>query len=151
VSGDGKVLTIKGTSTRPDGSVKPRETIFTRTSGSVGFAGGWTDTKRLESRSQLVLALNGTRLAIAFPDGEHSIDAPLDGSDAVMHGPGAVQGETLAIRPHGPQQFLTVKKMTGRIINEGSLRLSADGRILVEEYWNPRAPEQKAKLVYEKQ
>lgn len=46
LSTDGKMLTLKGTSTQPDGSVKPREMVYSRTSGSIGFAGGWTNTKR---------------------------------------------------------------------------------------------------------
>lgn len=151
LSDDGKMLTLKGTSTQPYGSVKPREMDYSRTSGSVGFAGGWTNTKRLESRPQLVLALNGRSLRISFAESGQYIDSPLDGSDAPVHGPGVPEGLTMAVTPHGSREFLTLKKMEGQIINQGSLRLSADGRILMEEYWNPKTPEQKARLVYEKQ
>lgn len=151
LSTDGKMLTLKGTSTQPDGSVKPREMVYSRTSGSIGFAGGWTNTKRLESRPQLVLALNERSLHIAFTESGQYIDSPLDGSDAPVHGPGVPDGLTMAVTPHGAREFFTLKKMGGQIINQGSLRLSADGRNMVEEYWNPRAPEQKAKLVYDRQ
>jgi hypothetical protein len=151
LSSDGRMLTLKGTSIQPDGSVKPRETVYSRASRSVGLAGGWTNTKRLGSRPQLVLALNQRSLHIAFAGSGQYMDPPLDGSDAPMLGPGVPQGPTMAIRPHGPQEFLTLKKMGGQIVNEGSLTLSADGRTLVEEYWSPRAPDQKAVVVYEKQ
>jgi hypothetical protein len=152
LSSDGKMLTIKGTSTQADGSVKPRQTTYSRTSGpSSSFAGGWTNTKRLESRPDLVLTLNGQTLHIAFSDGEHFMESPLDGSDATMHGPGVPQGLTMAIRSSSPREFRTLKKMSGQIVNEGSMRLSADGRVLVEEYWNPNRPDEKATLVYEKQ
>ena len=152
LSPNGRTLTLKKTSIHAGESVNPRETVYSRTSGSsIGFAGGWTNTKRLESRPQLVLALNQRSLHIAFSESGQYIDAPLDGSDAPMLGPGVPQGVTMAIRPHGAQEFLTLKKIGGKIVNEGSLRLSADGRILVEEYWSPSAPAQKAMLVYEKQ
>jgi hypothetical protein len=107
LSADGEMLTIKGTSIQADGSVKPREIVYSRTSASVGFAGGWTNTKRLESRPQLLLTLNERSLHIAFSESGQYVDAPLDGSYAPMHGPGAPQGLTMAIRPNGLQEFLT--------------------------------------------
>jgi hypothetical protein len=58
---------------------------------------------------------------------------------------------TVAIRPNGAYELLTTKKADGRVINQGSLRLSADGRTLVEEYWSPSRPEEKTVLVYDKQ
>lgn len=151
LSADGKTLTIEGASIQADGSVKPRKTVYSRTSESTGFAGGWRSTKLFEARPQLVLALNERSLHITFSESGQYADPLLDGSDAPMHGPGVPQGLTMAITPHGPQEFLTLKKVRGQIINQGFLRLSADGRSLVEEYWRPSAPEQKAWLIYEKQ
>ena len=152
LSADGKTLTIttKSASTKTDGSVKPIEKVYSHTSGSSGFAGGWEYTKRLESRPQLVLMLNERSLHIAFSNGEY-IDPPLDGTDAPFHGPGVPQGLTLSIKPNGPLEFLTVMKFGGHITSQGSLRLSADGGTLVEEYWPPSRPDQKATLDYEKQ
>jgi hypothetical protein len=151
LSADGKMLTIRGTSIQSDGSVKPKEVIYLRTSASTGLAGGWTDTKRLKSIPPLSLALNERSLHIAYSDGGQYMDAPLDGSDASMHGPGVPQGLTMAISPHGPREFLTLRKFGGQIVNQGSLRLSADGSYLVEQYWPPNKPDQKAILVYERQ
>jgi hypothetical protein len=151
LSADWKMLTIKGTTIDADGSVKPKEKVYSRTSASIGFAGGWRDAKRLESRPPLLLALNERSLHIGFSDSGQYVDPPLDGSDSPWQGPGAPQGLTMAIKPQGPQEFLTLKKVGGQIVNQGSLRLSADGRTLVEEYWAPSRPDQKATLVYEKQ
>jgi hypothetical protein len=151
LSADGKTLTIKGTSMQSDGSLKPIENVYSRTDASIGFVGGWKNQKRLESRPQLLLALNDRSLHITFSESGQYIDAPLDGSDAPVQGPGIPQGLTMAIIPHGPQEFLTLRKFGGQITNQGSLRISADGRTLVEEYWVPRRPEQKATLVYERQ
>jgi hypothetical protein len=152
LSPDRKVLTLKRTAIQADGSVKPRETVYSRTSGlSSGFAGGWTNTKRLESRPQMQSALNERSLRVAFSESGQYIDAPLDGSDATVHGPGVPEGLTMAIRPHGSQEFLTLKKFGGQIINQGFLRLSSDGLTLVEEYWSPKKPDQKAVVVYDRQ
>jgi hypothetical protein len=67
-----------------------------------------------------------------------------------MQGPGVPQGLTMAISPHGPQEFLTVRRFDGQIVNQGFLRLSVDDRTLIEEYWPPSRPDQKAILVYER-
>ena len=54
LSADGKTLTLKGTPTGTDGTVKAFERIFLRTSQTSGFVGGWKNTKRLESTPQLL-------------------------------------------------------------------------------------------------
>jgi hypothetical protein len=151
LSADGKMLTISGTSIQADELPKSREVVYSRTSASTGFAGGWRDPKHLESTPPLLLALTDRTLHIAFSGSGQYMDVPLDGSDAPMHGPGVPQGLTMAITSHGSREFLTLKKMAGQTINQGSLRLSADGRTLVEEYWKPSRPDEKASLVYEKQ
>jgi hypothetical protein len=151
LSADGKMLTIKGTSIQADGSAKPTEQVFSRTSESIGFAGGWRNTKRLESRPTMLLTLNERSLHMAFSGTGEYVDVPLDGSDAPMHGPGMPQELTLAVKVIGPREFLTLKKFGGKLANEGSLKLTTDGRTLIEEYWNPKRPERKATLVYDRQ
>ena len=136
MSADGKTLTLKGNSTGTDGTVKVKERVYLRISGSSGFVGGWKDTKRLESRPHLVLTLDKRILHIAFSGTGQYMDPPLDGTDAPCHGPGVPQGLTIAVRPNGPREFLTLRKMNGRIVNQGSLRVGADGRTLIEEYWS---------------
>jgi hypothetical protein len=150
LSADGKMLIVQQTSTQRDGSVRTRENVYSRTSTSRGFAGDWRDTKRLSSR-QISLRLDDKSLHVVFVESGQFSDLPLDGSDAVMHGPGVPQGLTMAITPNGAQEFLTVKKFNGEIINQGSLKLSRDGRTLVEEYSRPDKSDERAVLVYERQ
>ena len=90
-------------------------------------------------------------LHYAFPEIGQYADPMLDGSDATVHGTGVPTGSTLAIRQLGTQELFMTKKLNGRTLNAGSLRVSADGRILTETYWRPEAPDVKAVLVYEKQ
>ena len=151
LSSDQKMLIIKRTSFHTDGSAKSKDSVYSRTSASAGFAGGWRDTKRLESIPEMLLLISDQRLHIAFPDSGQFTDPPLDGSEAAIYGPGVPEGTTMAIRPHGPQEFFTSRKLRGQIISEGSLRITADGHTLVEEYWRPDRFDEKAVLVYEKQ
>jgi hypothetical protein len=151
LSGNGEMLTIRGDSTHADASTKSTENVFSRMSPSVGFAGAWRNTRRLESRPPMLLTLNERSLQIVFSGTGEYADLPLDGSDAPLHGPSVPQGLTLAARVIGPREFRTLKKFGGKVANEGSLKLSADGRTLVEEYWSPTRPEQKATLVYDRQ
>jgi hypothetical protein len=98
----------------------------------------------------LVLALANRSLHFAFPESGQYTDLTLDGSDAIMHGSGVPAGQTMAMKPRGSRELLTLKKFQGKIVSQGSLRISADGRFLVEESWHP-GNSQKAVLVYEKQ
>jgi hypothetical protein len=151
LSGDGKMLTVTTTSPKPDGSVKTVEKVYSPISRSSGFAGGWKDTKELESMPQLVSKLTERSFHMAFADGRQYMDPALDGSDAPVYGPNVPQGLTIAINAHGPLEFLTVQKLGGRVINQGVLKLSVDGRTLTDEYWTPDRPDLKATIVYEKQ
>ncbi|HTC42113.1 MAG TPA: hypothetical protein VK703_11095 [Candidatus Acidoferrales bacterium] len=99
----------------------------------------------------MLLILNERSLHIAFSGTGEYADVPLYGSDAPMHGPGTPQELTLAVRVIGSRELLTRKKFGGKLADEGSLKLSTDGRTLIEEYWNPKRPERKATLVYDRQ
>ncbi len=144
---DGLQLTHRSSETQSDGSTKSKLSVFVRISGNTGFAGGWTDPKRLESYPRLVLEVKGFTLHFAFLGSGQYVDTTLDGSDSAMHGPGVPKGSTMATRPNGTYNMLTTQKANGRVINQGFLRLSADGRTLVEEYWSPSRPDEKAVLV----
>jgi hypothetical protein len=151
LSSDGSELTIRSSEPQADGSIKSNLTVFVRISGSAGFAGGWTNPKRLESHPRLELKVEDSTLHFAALEAGQYADVTLDGSDSAMHGTGIPNGTTLAIKPNGAYELLTTKKADGRVINQGSLRLSADGRTLTEEYWPPSRPDEKAVLVYDKQ
>lgn len=152
LSADGKVLTIKLPASQAGGSAKTKERVYVRLSGSPhGFAGEWKD-QDLEARPHvLVLALKGSILHYAFPERDQYADLPLDGSDVPWQGPGIPPGVTVAIKPNGPYEFLTLRKFRGRITNRGYMRVGATGRTLIEEFWGSGRPDQRAVLTYEKQ
>lgn len=152
LSPDQKTLTIESTRSQPPVPAKSQKIVYVRTSGSIGFAGGWSDPKRLESRPKtMVLALNEHNLRLAFPEEDQYADLSLDGTDSLVHDAGQTPGFTISIHPNGPAQFLTTTKSGGRIVNQGFLMLSSDGRAVTEVWWRPEIPEKRAVLVYERQ
>jgi len=152
VSSDGRLLTIKWNATQPGGGIKPVERVFDRTSGSNGFAGGWRETKSLESRPQLLLVeLHWRSLRVAFPQAGQHADPRLDGSDAKVYSPTASPGFTMSIKSDGPREFLIDYRRFGKMYREGSMKLAADGRTLISETWHSGNPGRKDVLVYQKQ
>jgi hypothetical protein len=147
LSPDQKTLTIESSRLQP-APAKSQKTVYVRTAGSIGFAGGRRNPKRLESRPQvMVLVLNERTLRVAFPEVNQYTDLRLDGPDSIVQAPGS----TIAIHPNGPAEFLMTMKSAGQVVRQTSLTLSADGRIVTEVYWRPEIPNEKAVLVYERQ
>src|SRR5580700_4620373 len=96
VSTDGKVFTTTVTEFRPDGPVITSQIIFLRLSGSNGFAGQWRDTNYLQQHADMTLRLDNQALHIDYPSAGQHIDAPLDGVEAAVRGPRALEGTTWA-------------------------------------------------------
>jgi len=152
VSADNKTLTIKSASTDPKVRGKGWENVYDRLTGTTGFAGDWRNPKALESRPQILyLSRRWQSLHFSYPQARQYTDAPLDGSDAVIHSPFMQAGFTMSIKPNGPQEFLLTYKHNGQIYRQGTLRIGDDWRTLVDETWHPENPTQKAVLVYRKQ
>jgi hypothetical protein len=145
------MLTVISTTLSGDGSTKPKEHRYTRTSGSTGFAGGWRDVNPLE-RIPSILQINlvNDRLHYNFPERNQYADVTLDGSDATVRGAGTPAGSSISLEESGPRDLSMTKKLDGRVLSVGYLRISADGRSLTESYWTPGRPDEKAVLVYEK-
>jgi hypothetical protein len=150
LSADGKVLTSTVTAFRPSGSVITGQFVAWRTSGSNDFAGQWRDPTYLQRHVDMALRLDSRTLHIGYPTGGEYIDAPLDGVDAPVHGPHVLEGVTYEVRPAGQLEFLILTKRSGKILTQGSLELSNDGRTITDTWWNPDKPAAKSALVYEK-
>lgn len=87
LSPDGKVLSVKSTSFHTDGTVQEREKRYTRTSGSVGFAGGWRNVNPLEEAPSIQkITLQGHTLHRYLPANDRHLDVPLDGTEAALGG-----------------------------------------------------------------
>jgi len=150
LSTDGKVFTTTVTEFRPNGPVITSQIVFLRLSGANDFAGQWRDTSYLQQHADMTLRLDNQALHIDYPSAGQHIDAPLDGVEAAVRGPRVLEEATLAVRPAGNREFLEVTKRHGKVFTEGSLKLSNDGRIVTDSWWNPDRPSVKGTLVYER-
>jgi len=152
VSADGKTLTIAWDYSEGKGPSHHSTRTYDRLSGDKGLAGAWRDTKPLELRPQFLQIRLGLRtLRFAYPQARQITELTLDGADAPVRSPSIASGFTMAIRPQGDREFATTFKSSGRIIHQGTLELSADGRTLTDTWWRPGQPDRKTVLVYQKQ
>jgi hypothetical protein len=150
LSTDRKVFTTTMNEFRPNGSVITSQIIFSRLSGANDFAGQWRDANYLQQHADMTLRLDHQALHIDYPSAGQHIDAPLDGVEAAVRGPRALEESTYTVRPAGSREFLKVTKRHGKVFNQGSLELSKDGRTITDSWWNPDRPAVKCTLVYDK-
>lgn len=138
------------TTFRPGGAVLTNRIVASRVTGSDGFAGQWRDAGYLERHANMTVRLESQTLQIGYPDAGELIDASLDGGDAPVHGPHAPEGVTWAVKGAEQREFFVVTKRNGKVLTQGSLELSKDGRVLTDSWWNPDEPATKSTLVYDK-
>jgi hypothetical protein len=150
LSAGGKVLTSTATALRPSGPVSMGQLVASRISGSNDFAGQWQDTSFLQRHPELTLSLDSQYMHIGYPSAGDYVDAPLNGADAPMHGANALVGMTYTVRMAGQRELLILAKLNGNAFTQESLELSDDGRVIIDSWWNPARPTDKATLVYEK-
>jgi hypothetical protein len=150
LSADGKFFTTTVTEFRPNGPVVTSQIIFSRLSESNGFAGQWRDTSYLQQHADMTLRLDSQTLHIGYPSAGLYVDTPLDGVDTAVHGPRTEEVTTYSARSVGRRELSTLTKRNGKVLTQGSLKLSNDGRIITESWWNPDRPTGTGTLVYEK-
>jgi hypothetical protein len=146
----GKIFTSTVTAFRSSGPVITGQLVASRMSGSNNFAGQWRDTSFLQRHADMMLRLDSQTLHISYPGAAQYIDAPLSGVDAPVNGPHA-EGVTYATRLAGRREILYLTKRNGKVMNQGSLELSNDGKAVIDSWWNPDRPNDKGTLVYEKE
>ena len=151
LSAGGKVLTVIATAFGPRGAVTTTQIVASRISGADDFAGQWRNTIYIQQHAEMVLKLDNQALHIGYPDAGQYIDASLDGVDTAIHGPNAPEGTTRAVQRAGMREFLILSKRNGKVLTRGSLKLSNNGRVVIDTWWNPDRPNDKGTLVYEKQ
>jgi hypothetical protein len=146
ISPDDQTLTIR------NGNSGASEFVYARRGGANGFAGRWQETTPLRALLKLmVVALNGQHLHLAYPEtGEYS-DSPIDGSIVPVHGLLVWPGTTISVKAISPREFDTQTMYSGKAVHKSTMELSEDGRSLLAESWRPDDPDEKDRLVYDKQ
>jgi hypothetical protein len=152
ISPDGRTLTIRSARVLRDKPQPLNEHIWTRASGTNGFAGRWQDTTPLKSRPKVLsISLDSQRLFLAYPDVDQFSEMPLDGSAVPVNSPRILPGFTTAIKAIKPREFDTQTMRGGKVTREGTYTLSDDGRTLLQQFWTPDDPAEKDRMVYDKQ
>jgi hypothetical protein len=150
LSAGGTVLTVTATAFPQSGPDITGQLVFSRISGSNDFAGQWRDTNTLQRHADMTIRLDNQALHIDYPSAGQQIDAPLDGVDAAVRGLHSPEGRTYSARSVGRREIRTLTKANGKVLTQGSLELSNDGRVITESWWNPGRPTDKGTLVYER-
>ena len=132
VSADGKMQTIKGTSTRPDGSTSDFDVKLKRISGGPGIAGTWedADVKFTGASEWDVSPYEGDGLTFNNAAYKDSISIKFDGKDYEEHGPNVPAGSTSSAKRVDAHTLALVDKIKGEVMDHTTYKVSADGKTL---------------------
>jgi hypothetical protein len=104
----------------------------------------------LQRHADMALRVDSHSLHLNYPITGQYVDASFEGADADVQGPHGPDGTTYSVRLAGPREIHTLVKRNGKALLEGSLKLSDDGRVIMDSWWNPGQPSDKGVFVYEK-
>jgi len=151
LSKDGKTISAKMKSNRPDGSETDTNFDLKRISGS-GFAGTW-EMAGINSSSpgDVQISAYGTNgLTISFVSDKVTTNLTMDGKDCVVEGPTVPKGSTTsASRPNAHTVKMT-DKLNGKVTDTEEWKLSADGKSFTLTHHDAGVPKPMI-FVYERQ
>ena len=152
ISADGKEMTFKGTDYRADGSTSQFEGVRKREGGGTGLVGTWVEAKNQDEKPDVeTWSVNGDTLQVQMPAEKITVDVKLDGSEAKVSGQNMPPGATVTMKPEGSNKIRFERKQNGKVFQEGTYTLSADGKMMTEESWMPSRATEKVTIVYDKQ
>ena len=152
ISADGKTMTIDGTTMHADGTTAKFDDTYKRISGTTGMAGTWKDVKdKASGTGAMVISISGDTVHLEFPANKSVFDGKLDGSDSPYTGPTLPQGALQSYKADGPTKISYATKYKDKVLSEGIMTVSADGKTLSDEYWVAGKKAEKRTLVYDKQ
>jgi hypothetical protein len=151
LSADGKTLTIHGTEVRADGTKPEFTDVYKRQSGTSGLVGKWMNVKSEGPTGTMVIETKGNWIKITSPEYKNSVEGKMDGSALPMTGANIPPGVTQTIKAEGANKLHYTVQYNGKVLEEGTQTLSADGKTLVDEEWSPGKMNEKITAVYERQ
>jgi hypothetical protein len=152
LSADGKTTISHITVLDPNGSKEVKTRVYERVGSSTGLAGIWIDAERENIDPKVMeTVLTASTFTVVFPDQKQHTDMNLDGTDAKIQGLPPGSKVTIAVKLEGPTRMLTVQKIDGVVVKQGTLQVSADGNTLIQETWRPGEPSVMRRLVFERQ
>ena len=98
----------------------------------------------------MILHKAGGLLHFEFPNSQWTCDSKLDGSPAPLTGPSAPRNAMLVVK-FNAGKLSWVETVHGRPVQYVDATSNADGKTLTEILWGPEQPDQKLKLLFDKQ
>lgn len=151
LSADGKTLTVQGTETRPDGSTQDYTNVYKRESGTSGLVGKWVNVKAQGVAGTMVIETKGDWVKIYSPEYKATAESKMDGNNIAVKGPDVPPETWTTVKMAGPNKLQYSDKEKDKVLDEGVMTLSADGKTLLEEQWAPGKMNEKTTLVYDRQ
>jgi len=132
VSEDGKTQTIKGTSTKPDGTTSDFNVKLKRISGGPGITGTWedADVKFTGADEWEISAYEGDGLTFNTPAYQDTLSMKFDGKDYEEKGPNVAAGSTSSGKRVDAHTLNVVDKVKGEVTDHATYKVSADGKTL---------------------
>jgi len=151
LSDDGKTLITVDKLIQIDGSMKDKQLVWARDSGSRGFSGRWKATNPFGSRTKMVvLILNYDSFHFEDREWGQFSDCRFGEPPAVIRGANQPFGYTRSVKLLGPHDIQTEDFFAGRVILRTMWKVSDDGKTLYEESFVPSNPTNKNLLVYKR-
>ncbi|MBV8811631.1 MAG: hypothetical protein JO033_23435 [Acidobacteriaceae bacterium] len=151
LSDDGKVQTIKGTDTKPDGTSSDFEVVAKRVGTGSGFAGTWesTDVKIKSPNEWEIEPYGANGLTFNTPAYKDTLSMNFDGKDYTEKGPDVAAGSTSSGKRIDANTLEVTDKIKGQVMDHTRFQVSSDGKTLtltIHETGQPHA----VTIVYDK-
>jgi hypothetical protein len=151
-SPDGKQMTMNSTEYREDGTTTNNVIVRNRKSGTKGIVGEWVNAKVTPSEPEVMtIKVDNDMFHMQGQHAKTSIDAKLDGTDTKVVGPMVPAGAIASYKSLGAHKLQYSFKLNGKVMDEGTLTLSPDGKTLTDTSWAPGKENEKTSEVYDKQ
>ena len=151
LSDDGKLQTIKGTETKPDGTTSDFTVVWKKVSGSAGWAGTWetTDLKFTSPDEYDIEPYEGDGLSFNTPAYRDMLSMKFDGKDYEEKGPNVAPGSMSSGKRMNDHTLEITNKVKGQVTDHTKYEVSPDGKTLtlkIRETGQPKAQT----IVYDK-
>ena len=151
VSDDGKMQTIKGTSTKADGTTSDFDVKWKKVSGGSGLAGTWeqVDVKFTGPDEWEIEPYQGDGLTFNTQAEQDKLSMKFDGKDYEEMGPNVPPGSTSSGKRVNAHTLAVVDKMKGEVTDHSTYTVSPDGKTLTLTIHDAGQPKP-ITLVYDK-
>jgi len=151
LSDNGKMQTIKGTSTKPDGTTSDFNVQLKKVSGGSGWAGTWesTEVKFTSPDEWEIAAYEGDGLTFNTPSYQDTLSMKFDGKDYEEKGPTVAPGATSSGKRVNAHTLDITDKVKGQVLDQTKYEVSPDGKTLTLTV-HETGQEKAQTIVYEK-